>query len=200
MRPRGVNVSFVRFSGGRTQRGSSSISGSPGDMGQFFFLSLPNPPTPQGPSGSPYNPSPSHCFDRLLYRGHTSGGRKCPSGEKSDRLLTRRHLIFSKYHNATQVFDVHQLFKLNSISWTVVIFLRGEFMSSPLFCRCVFSGSNIEMLGGDKARNKNCLKLTNACQWLSWLKWAYTAHLVICTPTCSSEQHNYRVSRGPSGG
>lgn len=44
----------------------------------------------------------------------------------------------------------------------------------------------------------NCSKLGNAWQWLSWLKWAYTAHLVICTPTCSSEQHNYRVSRGPS--
>lgn len=43
----------------------------------------------------------------------------------------------------------------------------------------------------------NCSKLGNAWQWLSELKWAYTAHLVICTPTCSSELHNYRVSRGP---
>lgn len=77
----------------------------------------PTPATPHGPSGSPCNPSPSRCFDRLLYRGHTSGGRKCLSGEKFDRSLTRWRLIFGKYHDVTRVFEIHQLLlKTNSIS------------------------------------------------------------------------------------
>lgn len=77
----------------------------------------PTPATPHGPSGSPCNPSPSRCFDRLLYRGHTSGGRKCLSGEKFDRSLTRWRLIFGEYHNVTRVFEIHQLLlKTNCIS------------------------------------------------------------------------------------
>ena len=29
---------------------------------------------------------------------------------------------------------------------------------------------------------------------MNLLKWAYTAHLVICTPTCTSERDNYSTS------
>lgn len=42
-----------------------------------------------------------------------------------------------------------------------------------------------------------CGELGNAWQWRSHSGWVYTAHLVICTPTCTSEQHNYGMSLGP---
>lgn len=57
-----------------------------------IFLSAPFSPVqpPNGPSRSPCNPLPSCCFDTLVYRGHTLEGRKCQSGEKFDRSLTRQ--------------------------------------------------------------------------------------------------------------
>lgn len=45
----GGNISFVRFSGGRTARGCCSISGSPGDTGWCFFVCCPPHPQPPPP-------------------------------------------------------------------------------------------------------------------------------------------------------
>lgn len=45
---------------------------------------------------------------------------------------------------------------------------------------------------GNGLKNWSCNgNSTNALQWMSLPKQAYTAHLVICTPTCTSEHDNY---------
>lgn len=75
---------FVLLSGGHARRGCSSFSGSPGDIGRYFFLS----PNPTHSPAILYLPA-----DTWVNRGHISGGRKCQSGEKFDRSQTRRRLI-----------------------------------------------------------------------------------------------------------